>query len=130
MIQPVHFMEKEKKSGFKVLLSKQKYIETFTRLGNYFMISATVSDILKAFISELYDRPLTSSIIDARYKSFCSSTHSHQALPPTKNELQLHIRRCNYRAAINKSYFLQFINAPDSIDHGWAEDSCRNLEVQ
>lgn len=124
------FYGKGKKRGFAILNSNKKYTSAFGNLGESFEVEKSVAKVLEEFVIELYGWQSTPSINEARYKSFCAPGFSHQNLPPTEDELSLHITRCNYQTAIHKRCLLQYINAPDPLEHGWEEDSNGNLAVQ
>lgn len=66
----------------------------------------------------MYGQPGVHDINEARYRGFCE-TKLQQCLPPTKNALAQHIKRCNYQAAIYKYALLPFIDAPSPMSHGW-----------
>jgi hypothetical protein len=54
-----------------------------------------------------------------RYKSFCATT-SEKSLPPCKDVLLQHIKRCSYQAAIHHKSLQQTIAAPSPDGYGWS----------
>ena len=71
-------------------------------------------EVLEEFTCKLYGD--TSKDINAtRYKSFCATT-SEKSLPPCKDALLQHIKRCSYQAAIHhrslhQTYLLHLLTA-------------------
>ena len=58
----------------------------------------------------------------ARYTVFCSPNKvSEINLPPTKDELSLHIRRANYQTAIWRASLESQMDIPSPTEHGWFE---------
>jgi len=73
---------------------------SFEHLGKYFKLLAITVAEVEQFVYKLY-RAGNSNIDDVRYTVFCSPSKITQySLPPTKDELNLCVKRADYQAAI------------------------------
>lgn len=98
--------------------SDPKFIQLFAGLGESFTASPELVEVLEGFTCKLYGD--TSKDINAtRYKSFCATT-SEKSLPPCKDALLQHIKRCSYQAAIHHRSLHQTISAPSPNGYGWS----------
>ena len=80
----------------------------------------------------MYGKRELQSIDEARYQLFCGKGCSSEQLPPTENELELHLMRAFYQAAIWK-HCLQ-ARPPDNINpnpngHGWKVEGDQILNI-
>ena len=112
------FYGKGKKKAYDVMKSDPKFIQLFAGLGESFTASPELVEVLEEFTCKLYGD--TSKDINAtRYKSFCATT-SEKSLPPCKDALLQHIKRCSYQAAIHHRSLHQTISAPSPNGYGWS----------
>ena len=112
------FYGKGKKKAYDIMKSDPKFIGCFAGLGESFAPSPELVEMLEEFTCKLYGD--TSNDINAtRYKSFCA-TLSEKSLPPCKDALLQHIKRCSYQAAIHHRSLNQFIAAPSPKGYGWS----------
>jgi len=86
----------------------------------YFKLLAITADEVEQFVYKLYGAG-NSNIDDVWYTVFCSlSKITQQSLPPTKDELSLHVKRANYQAAIWRrvTTAYNYIDAPPPDNYG------------
>lgn len=70
----------------------------------------------------------STSINEARFQLFCSSTPEERSLPPTKDCLLQHARRASYQAKIWRLSTVPMMNCPSPDGHGWKlEDGQLNI---
>ena len=112
------FYGKGKKKAYDVMKSDPKFIHCFAGLGESFTASSELAEDLEEFTCKLYG-DTSKDINAARYKSFCATT-SEKSLPPCKDALLQHIKRCAYQAAIHHRSLQQSINAPSPDSYGWS----------
>ena len=112
------FYRKGKKKAYDVMKSDPKFIKCFGNLGKSFTPSLELVEALEEFTCKLYSDS-SKDINVARYKSFCSTT-SEKSLPPCKDALLQHIKRCSYQAAIHHRATQQIIDAPSPNGYGWS----------
>ena len=98
--------------------SDPKFIHCFAGLGESFTASSELAEDLEEFTCKLYG-DTSKDINAARYKSFCATT-SEKSLPPCKDALLQHIKKCAYQAAIHHRSLQQSINAPSPDSYGWS----------
>ena len=67
------------------------------------------------FVCYMYGKPELSSVDEARYQLFCTKGCSSEQLPPTTDELNLHLMRAAYQAAIWRRCLQP---KPIKMDHG------------
>ena len=112
------FYGKGKKKAYDVMESDPKFLQCFASLGESFTASPELVEVLEEFTCTLYGD--TSKDINAsRYKSFCATT-SEKSLPPCKDALLQHIKRCSYQATIHHRSLQQTIAAPSPNGYGWS----------
>lgn len=88
-------------------------------LGREFKVPSNVNSNIEKFVCKLYGVD-TEKINEARYIIYCSPSRvTQQSLPPTKDELYLHIARANYQAAIWRRALANEIQAPPPETCGW-----------
>ena len=112
------FYGKGKQKALKLLEAKPEFHGTFTRLGTSFQLDDEILPSLEKFVCLLYGQD-AQSLDESRYKLFCSFPTTEQSLPPTKDALIQHAKRCNYQTAIHRRVLQQKINAPSPHGHGW-----------
>ena len=113
------FYSKGKKTFFKLLKNNPEYCAPLKSLGEAFEVDVSTRRSIETFICRLYGEE-TNSINEARYKIFCSPSRTSQSnLPPTQDELDLHISRACYQTAIWRRAKETTINAPLPQGHGW-----------
>ena len=95
------------------LMQNGDYKSALAVLGEDVEISERVSETFETMVSHLYSTNKT-SITEARYKKLVRSGLC--MLPPTKGELELHIKRANYQTFIwkkqwkeNQTYLPQLV---------------------
>ena len=82
-------------------------------------ISERVLETIESTVCELYGTNET-SITEARYKKFCKKSMLDPCmLPPTKGELELHIKRVNCQAFIWEKAVEREPDIPSPVGHGW-----------
>ena len=100
-------------------MQNDDYKSALALLGEDVEISATVSETIETMVCKLYGTNET-SITDARYKKFCRKSMPDPCmLPPSKGELELHIKRANYQAFIWKKAVQREPDIPSPVGHGW-----------
>jgi len=94
-------------------------MRSFETLQKYFKLPAITAAEVEKFVYKLYGaRNL--NIDDIRYTVFYSPSKITQySLPPTKEELNLHVKRANYQAAIWRRVTTAYIDAPPQNMGGW-----------
>ncbi|XP_033106462.1 uncharacterized protein LOC117108533 [Anneissia japonica] len=112
------FYSKGKKKALAIAQENTDYLDAFTDLGRHFDLKQETISNLETFVCKLYGQ-VTTNVNDARYKIFCLSSASEQSLPPTKDAMIQHCKRCNYQAAIHRRSCVQWISAPSPVGHGW-----------
>ena len=112
------FYGRGKKKALDIASKNPEFLDAFCALGSSFSLSQSTVALLESFVCKLYGQT-SADINEARYRLFCLSSPSEQSLPPTKDALHEHSKRCNYQAAIHRKCLEQYISAPPSTDHGW-----------
>ena len=118
------FCGHEKKVPFELMISSSNthHLSTMMSIGETVSPSPSLLSQCEEFVCHMYGKHKLQSINEARYQLFCGKGCSSEQLPPTANELELHLMRACYQAAIWKR-FLQ-ARPPDNINpspngHGW-----------
>jgi len=101
------------------LLSFEKYPEcigSFEHLRKYFKLPAITTAKVEQFVCKLYGAG-NSNINDVQYTVFClPSEITQNSLPPTKDKLNLRVKRAIYRAAIWGMETTAYIDAPPPVN--------------
>ena len=101
------------------LMQNDDYKSALALLGEDVEISERVLETIETMVCELYGTNKT-SITEARYKKFCKKSMPDPCmLPPTKDELELHIKRANFQAFIWKKAVEREPDIPSPVGHGW-----------
>lgn len=88
-------------------------------LGRQFGVPIALQNAIEKCKCQLYKID-TDDVNEARYAGYCSPSRvKQQNLPPTKDELKLHIQRDGYQAARWRRALDNLINAPSATGHGW-----------
>ena len=72
-------------------------------------------------VFKLYGKQNCSSLVQARYAIFCTSTVSEKLLPPTDATQSQNALQANYQACIWQRALVKQIIAPNPSLHGWEE---------
>lgn len=112
------FYGKGKKRALDIASKNDHFLDAFCQLGSSFTLTHSTVAMLESFVCKLYGQQ-TEEVNEARYKLFCLSSPSERSLPPTKDSLNEHCKRCNYQAAIHRNCLGQYICEPSPTDHGW-----------
>lgn len=112
------FYGKGKRKALDIASKSPEFLDAFCALGSSFTLCQSTVAVLEEFVCKLYGQ-ISKDINETRYKLFCISSPSEQNLPPTKDVLREHCKRCNYQAAIHRKCFEQYISAPSPTDQGW-----------
>ena len=111
-----------KPSSFKTLLNGNSQL--LEALGSSWTISDESLAKVEEFVCKLYGSS-NNCVNSTRYQLFCFAASSEKALPPNKDALHQHIKRCNYQTAVWRNALEQFITPPSPVDHGWKmADGC------
>lgn len=113
------FYGKGKKKALQLVEKQPRFKPIFAKLGSEFDLPDALLVELEEFVCNLYGQP-GKDINQVRYKLFCSSTASEQSLPPCRNALLQHTKRCNYQAAVHMRALSPYINAPSPDGNGWS----------
>lgn len=116
----------------KVLLQNPTFVEALARIGDTWDTPEEVKDDLDAFTCLLYGRHRFTSVDDVRYqllKERCgdellNADHNVDlsTMPPCRQTLEEHIKRCNFQVAIWKRALEPIEDAPAASDgHGWVD---------
>ena len=107
------------KSKWMKLIQNDDYKSALALFGGDVEISERILETIETIVCELYGTNQT-SITEARYKKFCKKSMSDPCmLPPTKGELELHIKRANYQTFIWKKAVKRELDIPSPVGHGW-----------
>ena len=72
------------------------------------------------FVCQLYQSdPVTTDINKVRYNLFCKHAKQNEGLPPCRDSLTQHVKRCNYQCVVWKSALLAKPDIPPPGGHGW-----------
>ena len=112
------FYGKGKKKAYNILLDNEAFLLAFSRIGRNFSLPEDVEKVIEKFVCILYGQTQVFNVNEARYRIFCASS-SQESLPPTQDELYLHLNRTNYQAAIHKHSLTPIMNAPSPAGNGW-----------
>ena len=125
------FFGKGKVRAFNLLLSKEKYKDTFSKLGDDFFIAQSDDLFIKLeeFVCDLYGDD-GRNINEARYRLFCRTSATEENLPPTKSALLQHAKRACYQAAIHRRSLNPKIDFPSPVGYGWNLTKDLDLEVK
>ena len=107
-----------KKTSWKVFI---KYHELLRDLGNAELKEATMMSAEK-FICHLYNAPDAESCNEARTTLF-SRCRSPEALPPTTDAAQWHIRRAHYQTMVWKQAHVTCPRLPPPNNMGWTHNN-------
>ena len=112
------FSGKGKRSAWKVYA---KHPELFSGMGTKKLSDKTFNDI-ERFVSILYsgDKDVR-DINEVRYNLFVKNK-SIEALPPTRDALQLHAERANFQCYVWKRATYPIQDLPDPTKSGWIND--------
>ena len=120
------FAGRGKVRPLNIMASNERYLRTFSSLGNEPTVSDDAIDVLGTFVCEMYgEKPRANedmSVDLVRYKMYCrkGGKISYDCLPPCRNVLVQHIRRSHYQARIWRQCLTPYINPDDPTDqHGW-----------
>lgn len=125
------FMRKGKVRPFKLLQKRETFIDTFIRLGESDVLSNDVIDSLESFVCAMYGKGRSCQVNDVRYDLAILRFKASKAIlsgddgtdfcfiPPCKDSLVCHIKRCNYQTFIWKRANVQFIEYPSLFESGW-----------
>lgn len=116
------FYGKGKRTCYTQFKKHPEAFDGFKGLGEDFTVAAAVRSQIENFVCRLYGEDST-NINDVRYAVFCSPNKvSQHSLPPTQDELNLHLERANYQAAIWRRATESIISPPSPDKHGWSID--------
>ncbi|MEL7340934.1 MAG: hypothetical protein AAGM67_10640, partial [Bacteroidota bacterium] len=121
-----------KAKAFKALKSCELFHYTFGMVGEDFAFDEDLLPAIEEFVCTLYGLKNVSSVNEARYTKFCSSTKKvpePQQLPPTQDELFQHCKRVSYVTAVVKRALEANINIPSPDGYGWRVDRDSGMEI-
>ena len=92
-----------KKVSFEAVIGshcRNTFHSTMISIGECVSPPASLLVECEKFVCYMYGKPELSSVDEARYQLFCTKRCSSEQLPPTTDELNLHLMRAAYQAAI------------------------------
>ena len=105
-IQPIH--------------QKCAFILSLRSLGDSLQIPQEVMKVCENFVCQLYQSdPVTTDINKVRYNLFCKHAKQNEGLPPCRDSLTQHVKRCNYQCVVWKSALVAKPDIPPPGGHGW-----------
>lgn len=139
------FMRKGKSYPFKIMQRNGNYVDAFQKLGELDEVPDDVIEVLEEFACLMYGfkstKKCSPTINNCRYQKFMQRFSAKKGvlstdagvdislLPPCKSSLSLHIRRCNYQAAIWRRSLEPHHHLADPLLHGWVQGA-EGLEFQ
>lgn len=120
-------------SSYKLMQKDVRYVETFSRLGEDWIVAKEVVDTLEEFVCRLYgSKDGIIYVNEWRYALFCAKKGlvESQNLPPCKNALLKHIDKANFQSRIWKLALEPTPIIPSPVGFGWSltEDSLYEIE--
>ena len=109
----------------KAMLKKDEFINLFAYLGSSFQIPEDSMKGLEKFVCALYRNQRISSVNEMCYNIFVQKFEKEKKiidlslLPPCQTNLELHIKRANYVAAIYRQADHLNLALEDPRNHGW-----------
>ena len=114
------FKGKGKKKGLDVLRGNQERYQSLRSLGDSLQIPQEVMKVCENFVCQLYQSdPVTTDINKVRYNLFCKHAKQNEGLPPCRDSLTQHVKRCNYQCVVWKSALVAKPDIPPPGGHGW-----------
>ena len=109
-----------KANWLSAIQKKEEYMYSLRLLGESPEVDDSVFNTIERLVCHLYGMPMEHRINNARYKKFSQGkTPDTQQLPPTHDELQRHVKRCNYQSYLWKQALLPNPDIPSPSGHGW-----------
>ena len=88
-----------KATWLSTIQKKKEYLNALRLLGETLEVDDSVFNTIERLVFHLYSMQTEHGINNARYKKFSQGkTPDLQKLPPTHDELQQHVKRCNYQS--------------------------------
>ena len=80
--------------------------------------------MLQRFVVCLFIKPSSlERVNDARKEIFCHKNQNMEYLPPTKNALLQHVKRCIYQVGVwYNSFYAHPLQPYSPVNYGWRED--------
>ena len=118
------FFGKGKNLFWKAVTKNNEFMSTFASLGNTYQMSSQTEKQLERFVCSLYGFKTLSSVNEVRKCTFLQkySNNCSRLNPPCEQNLQQHIKRANYIAAMNKRANLLIMSLEEPTQHGWDEN--------
>ena len=114
------FKGKGKKKGLDVLRGNQERYQSLRSLGDSLQIPQEVMKVCENFVCQLHQSdPVTTDINKVRYNLFCKHAKQNEGLPPCRDSLTQHVKRCNYQCVVWKSALVAKPDIPPPGGHGW-----------
>ena len=109
-----------KGTWLSMIQKKEEYIDALRLLGETLEVDDSVFNTTERLVCHLYGMQTEHRINNARYKKFSQGkTANPQQLPPTHDELQQHVKRCNYQSYVWKQALLVNPDIPSPSGHEW-----------
>lgn len=100
------------------------------KLGEEHLSSPEVRSSVEAFVVKLYKPSSTESSIQVlRSAMFRTSKKQLESLPPTKDALQLHIRRAHFQTFVWRNSLVAQPNLPSPLLSGWKTEDDRLVPI-
>ena len=128
------FVGRGKVKPLQIMASNAKYIECFATLGSTEHVSQNTFDQLEDFVCDMYAKKnmnhMRRTVDELRYIIYCQKGGkvSYDLLPPCRNVLYQHIRRCNHQTYVWRKCFEPCIDT-DCINNRWYLDGEGNLDI-
>ena len=117
---------------FKAICSDDRFLSAAALLGETEDLDPNVADVLEELFCNLYGVKDEIDINEARYRLFCErkKVPEPHRLPPTKDALYLHFKRCNFQVREWKSALQASRAQADPDGNGWFTNEEGALEVR